>query len=72
MFTPNTVIDTVQNAKKQIVETFVSDKEIRKGLVEIIEAQTAFVKTATQNTIDITKMMIESYGKVDYSKYFAK
>ncbi len=72
MFTPNAVIDTVQNAKKQIVETFVTDKEIKKGLVEIINAQTEFVKTATQNTIDISKLFVENFSKVDYTKYFSK
>ena len=72
MFTPDAVIDSVQNAKKQAVETFVTDKAIRKGLVEIIEAQTSFLKTTTQNTLDISKLVFENYTKFDASKYFAK
>jgi hypothetical protein len=39
MFTPDAIIDSVQNAKKQVVSTFVQDATIKAGLIEIIEAQ---------------------------------
>lgn len=70
MFTPNAFIDTVQTAKKQVVETFVTDKDLKKSIIEVIDAQTTFVKTATQNTIDISKMIVDNYTKVDYTKFF--
>ena len=44
MFALDTFIDTIQNAKKQIVTTFVTDKEIQKPLFAFVEAQTDFVK----------------------------
>jgi len=44
MFALDTFIDTIQNAKKQIVTTFVTDKELQKPLFAFVEAQTDFVK----------------------------
>ena len=70
MFTPTAFIDTVQNAKKQVVEYTVSDKDIKKSIIEVIDAQTTFVKTATQNTMDISKMVFDGITKVDYTKFF--
>jgi len=43
MFTPEYFIDSVQNAKKQMVNTFVVDKTIKASIIEVIDAQTAFV-----------------------------
>jgi|LauGreDrversion4_2_1035121.scaffolds.fasta_scaffold11458_10 hypothetical protein len=63
MFTPAQIIDSVQNGKKQIVETFVSDKTIKKGLIEIIDAQTAFCKTAAENSLTFGKLFVENFGK---------
>lgn len=71
MFTPNTFIDAVQNAKKQVVEFTVSDKAIKQNILDTIEAQTEFVKTASNNTIEITKLVVAQVGKADYSKFFA-
>ena len=44
MFALDTFIDTIQNAKKQIVTTFVTDKEVQKPLIGFVDAQTDFVK----------------------------
>jgi len=44
MFALDTVIDTIQSAKKQFVTTFVTDKEVQKPLIGFVDAQTDFVK----------------------------
>jgi hypothetical protein len=63
MFTPETIIDTVQKGNKQIVDTFVFDKNIKTGLNDLIDAHTSLVKTVTKNVQDITKTMTEQYVK---------
>ena len=62
MFTPEYFIDSVQNAKKQVVNTFVVDKTIKESLIEVIDAQTAFVKTATQNAITLTQLFVKNFA----------
>lgn len=61
MFTPDALIDTVQNSKKQFVETFVTDKAIKQGLVEVINAQTEFAKTLAKNSIAFTELYVKSF-----------
>lgn len=62
MFTPEQFIDSVQNAKKQIVNTFVVDAEIKRGLLEVIDAQTAFVKSATQNALSMGQHFVKNFA----------
>ncbi len=62
MFSPEFFIDSVQNAKKQLVNTFVVDKTIKASIIEVIDAQTAFVKTATQNTLTLTQLFVKNFA----------
>lgn len=62
MFTPEYFIDSVQNAKKQVINTFVVDKTIKESLIEVVDAQTAFVKTATQNAITLTQLYVKNFA----------
>ncbi len=62
MFTPDHIIDSVQNAKKQAVNTFVIHEEFKKGLIEIIDAQTAFNKTVAQNTLLFTQLFVKNFA----------
>lgn len=62
-FTPEAIIETVQKSNKQIVDTFVFDKNIKTGLNDLIDAHTSLVKTATKNISDIAKTMAEQYVK---------
>lgn len=61
MFTPETIIDSVQNAKKQAVNTFVVDKTIKAGLIEIIDAQTEFTKTLTKNMLTFSQLAVQNF-----------
>jgi hypothetical protein len=61
MFTPEQFIDSVQNAKKQAVNTFVVDAEIKKGLIEVIDAQTAFSKTLAQNALLFSQLFVKNF-----------
>lgn len=63
MFTPEAIISTVQNGNKQIVNTFVYDKNIKGGLNDLIDAHSTLAKTVVQNVSDIAKQMTEQYTK---------
>ena len=62
MFTPEFFIDGVQNAKKQVVNTFFVDQTIKASIIEVIDAQTAFVKTATQNALTLTQLFVKNFA----------
>ncbi len=62
MFSPEFFIDSVQNAKKQLVNTFVVDKTIKASIIEVIDAQTAFVKAATQNALTLTQLFVKNFA----------
>ena len=70
MFTPDYFIDSVQNAKRYVVNTFVQDESIKKGLHAYIDAQTTFVKVVANNAIDFTQLTVDRALKTDYTKYF--
>jgi len=63
MFTPETIIDTVQKGNKQIVDTLVYDKNFKQGLNDLIDAHTTLAKTVAKNVQDIAKTMTEQYTK---------
>jgi hypothetical protein len=62
MFSPETIIDSVQNAKKQVVNTFVVDKTIKTSFIEVIDAQTAFIKTASQNALTLSQLVVKNFA----------
>lgn len=62
MFSPETIIDSVQNAKKQVVNTFIVDKTIKTSFIEVIDAQTAFIKTASQNALTLSQMVVKNFA----------
>jgi hypothetical protein len=61
MLSPDAIIDSVQNAKKQVVSTFVVDKTIQAGLIEIIDAQTEFTKTVAKNTLTFSQLAVQNF-----------
>ena len=61
MFSPDVIIDSVQNAKKQVISTFVTHEEFKKGLIEVIDAQTAFAKTLAQNTLLFSQLFVKNF-----------
>jgi hypothetical protein len=62
MFSPEVIIDSVQNAKKHVVNTFVVDKTIKTSIIEVIDAQTAFIKTASQNALTLSQMVVKNFA----------
>jgi hypothetical protein len=50
MFALDTMIDTIQSAKKQFVTNFVTDKEIQKPLFAFVDSQTDFVKQVVKTS----------------------
>ena len=75
MFTIDTTVDTVQNSKKQMINTFVTNDNVKEALNSFVDAQTEYTKAAikaTQNTVtsvaqEITKAITEA-AKFDYTK----
>ena len=56
----NQVIDTVQNGKKQFVETFVQDAKFKAELIKLVEAQTDFTKSQVQSTLNIAEALAKN------------
>jgi hypothetical protein len=63
MFALDTVIDAIQNAKKQFVTTFVTDKELQKPLFAFVEAQTDFVKQIVKTSEELTNQTKDAVKK---------
>jgi hypothetical protein len=76
MFTADTLIDTVQNGKKTLVNTFVQNESTKDALVKFIDAQAEYTKkaikisfdTATTLTQETVKVMQDAM-KFDYTKF---
>jgi hypothetical protein len=56
----NQVIDTVQNGKKQFVETFVQDAKFKAELIKLVDAQTTFAKGQVQSTLSIAEAIAKN------------
>lgn len=55
MFTIDTVIDSIQNAKKQMVNTFVTDPRFKEELSKLVDSQTEFAKGSVKSSMAITE-----------------
>ena len=56
----NQVIDAIQDGKKQVVNTFVTDKKFQAELIKLIDAQTAFAKGQVQTTLSIAEALAKN------------
>lgn len=74
MFTHNTIIDSIQQGKKQFVNTFVTDAKFKEELNKLIDAQGNATKTSveaslaiaqafTKNTTEAFKKFVPAYTK---------
>ena len=76
MFTPDTVIDSIQSTKKQMVKAFVSNPTVAAALNQFVDAQTEYTKTIfkagsdawTTVTQETSRIVTES-TKFDYAKF---
>jgi len=68
MFTPDSFIEAYQNTKRVFVNTVVTDKVIKQSVLDLIDAQTAFAKTVSQNAIYLAKYSTDAYASVLFPK----
>lgn len=68
MFTPDFYIDTFQQTKKVLTNQVFKDPTLNKAAHNYIDAQTAFAKMLTTNTVDMAKYSVESVSKVLFPK----
>jgi hypothetical protein len=68
MFTFDSIIDAVQNGKKQFVNTFVTDAKFKAELVKLVDAQTEFAKGQVKTTLSIAEAFVKNAGDVVYKK----
>ncbi len=58
MFTHETIIDSIQNGKKQLVNTFVQDKKFQAELIKLVDSQTEFAKGSVKSSLAIAEAMV--------------
>ena len=76
MFTADTVIDSIQNSKKQFVKTFVTNEHIAESMNHFIDTQAESTKKAMKATTDAateimqeTQKVMRETAKFDYTKF---
>jgi len=67
----NMAIDTVQAAKTNFVNTFVTNEEIKKPLQTYIDAQASFAKKLAFETNNFVTTVTHAVSNVDTKKAFA-
>jgi hypothetical protein len=72
MFIHNQMIDTVQGAKKQFVETFIKDETFKSELVKLIDAQAAATKTSVEAMLAIATAFTKNTTALMYPNKGAK
>ena len=77
MFEYDTVIDTIQNGKKEFVKMTVKNDKIAQALNEFVDAQTEYTKNAVDASIGTVKAIssemaavVQQPAKFDYYKMF--
>lgn len=68
MFTADTFIDSVQSAKKQFVNTFVTNESFKKELIKLVDAQTEFAKGQVKTSLAIAEAFVKNASDTIYKK----
>jgi hypothetical protein len=68
MFTPDYIIDSVQNAKKTFVTTFITNEPFKKELIKLVDAQTTFAKGQVKTTLEIAEAFVKNSNSYFYAK----
>ena len=63
MFSFDSTIDAIQGAKKQFVETFVTDAKFKADLIKLVDAQTTFAKGQVTTTLSIAEAFTKNAGE---------
>ena len=76
MFTADTMIDTIQNGKKQFVKTFVTNETIADSMNQFIDSQADYTKKAFKASTDAATCilqesvkLVQTASKFDYTKF---
>jgi hypothetical protein len=64
MFAPETIIDSIQSTKKQIVNTFVQDAAFKEELIKLIDAQAACAKSSYKSSLAIAEAFYKNANEV--------
>lgn len=67
-FFADTAIDAIQDAKANIVKTFVKDDTLATPLQSFVEAQRAFAKQVAKSTLDVGTALFDASQKIVYAK----
>lgn len=82
MFTPEFFIDSIQDGKKQFVNTFVQHAGLKKAMNDFVDSQTAYTKSAVKSSTEVSAKIsaegIKAFTEVtkidvtkfDFSKLF--
>jgi hypothetical protein len=62
----DTIIESIQDGKKQIVNTFVTDDKFKAELIKLIDDQTKFVKGSVNSSMDIAQAFIKNTSDTVY------
>lgn len=65
MLSPNFIIDTVQNNKKYMVNTFVTNTTIKQSLLDLVDAQTAYAKGLANNFLVLSQVFVSNFSPKD-------
>jgi hypothetical protein len=68
MFTFDSIIDSVQGAKKTFVNTFVNDAKFKAELIKLVDAQTEFAKGQVKTTLSIAEAFVKNASDAVYAK----
>lgn len=55
----DSMIDTIQGAKKTFVNTVVTDEKFKTQLIKLVDAQTAISKSAAKASMDIADAFVQ-------------
>ena len=76
MFTAETMIDTIQGAKKTWVKTFVTNEQVATALTSFVDAQADYTKKAVKVSQDTATTLVsegvkayQNATKFDYTKF---
>jgi hypothetical protein len=58
--TPDKIIDSIQDGKKQIVNTFVADEKFKTELIKLIDAQAKATKTSVEASLAIAQAFVKN------------
>ena len=68
MFNTDFYIDSVQNAKKQFIKSFVTNETIKTELEKLVDAQTSFAKTSVKAGLEVAELFAKSTSNLFYAK----